>query len=69
MIYTVKGASLVAQTVKHLPTMQQTGVQSLGWEDHLEEGLATRASILAWRIPWREEPEGYSLQGRRVSHS
>ena len=45
------GASLVAQTVKNLPAMQETWVQSLGREDALEEGLATHSSILAWRIP------------------
>ena len=44
-------ASLVAQTVKNPPTMQETWVQSLGWEDPLEEGMATHSSILAWRIP------------------
>ena len=44
-------ASLVAQLVKKLPTMQETWVQSLGWEDPLEEGMATHSSILAWRIP------------------
>ena len=44
-------ASLVAQTVKNLPAMQGTGVRSLGWEDLLEEGLATHSSTLAWRIP------------------
>ena len=46
------GASLVAQTVKNLPAMQDTRVQSLGWEDPLEEVMATHSSILAWRIPW-----------------
>ena len=45
------GASLVAQTVKNIPAMQKTWVQSLGWEDALEEGMVTRSSILAWRIP------------------
>ena len=45
------GASLVAQTVKNLPAMQETWVQSLGQEDPLEEGMATHSSILAWRIP------------------
>ena len=45
------GPSLVAQTVKHLPAMQETWVPSLGWEDPLEEGMATHSSILAWRIP------------------
>ena len=43
-------ASLVAQTVKNLPAMQETWVRSLGWEDPLEKGMATRSSILAWRI-------------------
>ena len=44
-------ASLVAQTVKNLPAMQETWVQSLGWEDPLEEGMATHCSVLAWRTP------------------
>ena len=44
-------ASLVAQIVKNLPAVQETWVQSLGWEDPLEEGLATHCSIIAWRIP------------------
>ena len=48
-------ASLVAQTVKNLPAMQKTWVQSLGWEDPLEKGMATHSSILAWKIPWTEE--------------
>ena len=47
----MKGASLVAQTVKNLPAMQETSVQFLGQEDPLEEGMATHSSILAWRIP------------------
>ena len=50
------GASLVAQKVKNLSTMQETQVRSLGWEDPLEKGMATHSSILAWRIPWIEEP-------------
>ena len=45
-------ASLVAQLVKNLPAVQETGVQSQGWEDFLEKGKATHSSILAWRIPW-----------------
>ena len=49
-------ASLVAQTVKNPPAMEETWVQSLGCEDPLEEGMATHSSILAWRIPWIEEP-------------
>ena len=53
-------ASLVAQTVKRLPAMRETQVQSLGWEDPLEKEMATHSSILAWRIPWTEELVGYS---------
>ena len=49
-------ASLVAQMVKNLPSLQETWVQSLGWEDPLEKGMATHSSILAWRIPWTEKP-------------
>ena len=52
------GASLVAQMVKTLPTMQETQVQSLGREDPLEKGKATHSSMLAWRIPWTEETDG-----------
>ena len=51
-------ASLVAQMVKHLPAVQQTWVRFLGWEDLLQKGMATHSSILAWRIPWTEEPGG-----------
>ena len=46
----------MAQTVKHLSAMQETGVRSLGGEDPLEEDMATYFSVLAWRIPWTEEP-------------
>ena len=53
-------ASLVPQTVKNLPAMQETYVPSLGWEDPLEKGMATHSSILAWRIPQRESLAGYS---------
>ena len=49
-------ASLVAQMVKNLPAMLETWARSLGWENPLEEGMATHSSILAWRIPWTEEP-------------
>ena len=55
--------------VENLPAMQETQVQSLGWENPLEEGMATHSSILAWRIPWTEEPgrlESISLQ--RAGH-
>ena len=48
--------SLVAQTVRNVPAMQETQVRSLGREDPLEEGMATHPSILAWEIPWTEEP-------------
>ena len=48
--------SLVAQTVKRLPTMRESRVQSLGWEDLLEKEMVTPSSILAWKIPWTEEP-------------
>ena len=49
-------ASLVAQMVKNLPAMWETWVRSLGWDDPLENEMATHSSILAWRIPWTEEP-------------
>ena len=58
----------MAQTVKRLPTMQETGVQSLGQED-LEKEMATHSSILAWRTPWTEEPGGLqALESQRVRH-
>ena len=61
--------SLVAQTVKRLPTMQETQVQSLGWEDLLEKEMATHSSVLAWRIPGTGEPGGLpSLGLHRVGH-
>ena len=50
------GASLIAQSVKNLPAMQETQVRFPGWEDPLEKEMATHSSILAWRIPWTEEP-------------
>ena len=56
-------ASLVAQTVKNPPAIQETWVRSLGWEDPLEEGMATHSSILAWRIPWTEEPGERQVHG------
>ena len=62
-------ASLVAQTVKDLPAMQETWVRSLGWEDPLEKGMATHSSILAWRIPWTKEPGRlWSMESQRVRH-
>ena len=61
--------SPVAQMIKNPPTMWETWVQSLGWEDSLEEGMATHSSILAWRIPWVEELGGrQSLGLQRVGH-
>jgi len=56
-------ASLVAQMVKNLPAMWETWVRSLGREDPLERGMATHSSILAWRIPWTEEPGGLQSMG------
>ena len=59
----------MAQTVKNLPAMQETQVQSLGWEDPLEKGMATHSSILAWRILWIEECGGLQSMGsQRVGH-
>ena len=55
--------------IKNLPAMQKTQVQSLGWEDPLEEGMATHSSVLAWRIPGTEEPGGLQSTGsQRVGH-
>ena len=51
-------ASLVAQLVKNLPAVKETQVQSLGWEDSLKKGMAIHSGILAWRVPWTEEPGG-----------
>ena len=62
--------SLIAQLVKNLPAMQETQVGFLGGEDPLEEGMATHSSILAWRIPWIEEPGGLqSMRLHRVGHN
>ena len=59
----------MAQSAKNLPAMQETWVRSLGQEDALEEGMATHSSILAWRIPWTEEPGGLQSMGsQRVGH-
>ena len=56
-------ASLVAQKVKHQFAMQETQVQSLGWEDPLEKGMTTHSSTLAWKIPWTEDPGGIHSMG------
>ena len=61
------GASLVAQTEKCLPTMQETRVQSLRWEDLLEKEMATYSSILAWKIPWMVEPGRLQSMGGKES--
>ena len=53
----------MAQMVKNLPAMQETWVQSLGWEDPLEKEMATYSGILAWQIPWTEEPGGLQFLG------
>ena len=60
-------ASLVAQRLKRLPPMWETWVQSLGREDPLEKEMATHSSILAWRIPWMEEPGRLQSMGRKAS--
>ena len=57
----------MAQTVKTLPAMQETRVRFLGWEDPLEKEMATHSSILAWRIPWTEEPGGLQSMGLQES--
>ena len=59
----------MAHMVKNLPAMWETWVRSLGWEDPLEKGMATYSSVLAWRIPWTEEPGGLqSMALLRVRH-
>ena len=72
MLITVKldeesEAPLVAQMVKNLLAMQETRVQSLGQEDHLEKEMATHSSNLAWKIPWMEEPDGLQSMGSQKS--
>ena len=67
MVIQSLGASLVVQRLKHLPAMWETWVQSLGQEDPLEKEMATRSSILAWRIPWTEELGGLQSTGRKES--
>ena len=62
-------ASLVAQLLKNLPAVEETRVQSLGWEDPLEKEMATHSSILAWKISWTEEPGGLQpMESQRVGH-
>ena len=66
-MFNEKWAPLIAQLVKNLPPMQETQVQSLGREDPLEKEMATRPSILAWRIPWTEEPGELQSTGSQES--
>ena len=59
----------MAQAVKNLPAMGETWIRFLGWEDPLEKGMATHSSVLAWRIPWTEEPGRLqSMRSQRVRH-
>ena len=68
-VLSLVGPSQVAQRLKHLPTMWETWVPSLRQEDALEKEMATHSSILAWRIPWTEEPGGLQPTGlQRVGH-
>ena len=63
------GASLVAEMTKNLLAVQETGIRSMGQEDPLEKEMATHSSILAWEIPWTEEPDGLQSTGsQRVGH-
>ena len=65
----IQGASLVAQTVKNMPAVQETWVWSLGWEDPLEKEMATHSSILPWKIPWTDEPSRLQFMGtQRIWH-
>ena len=68
MLVKTAGSSLVAQTVKNLHAIPKTQVQSLDQEDPLEKGMVTHFSILAWRIPWTEEPGLQSVASQRVGH-
>ena len=62
-------ASLVAQTVKNVPAVQETRVQSLNWEDPLEKEMATHSNVFAWRILWTDDPGGLQSMGsKRVRH-
>ena len=63
MVYVATWASLVAQSVKNPLAMQDTWIQLLGWEDPLEDSMATQSIILAWRIPWTEESSGLQSMG------
>ena len=60
-------AALIAELVKNMPAMQETQVRFLGWEDPLEKEMATHSNILAWRIPWPEEPGRLQFMGLQES--
>ena len=68
--FRIKEPSLVAQTVKHLPAVQETRLRSLGWEDPLEKEMATHSSTLAWKTLWTDEEPGrlQSMGSQRVGH-
>ena len=60
----------MAQMVKSLPAIQETQVQSLDWDDPLEKRMAAHSSVLAWRVPWTEEPDGLQSKGsQRIEHN
>ena len=70
ILFASPGASLVAQMVKNLLAMQESWVRFLGREDLLKKGMATHSSILAWEIPWIQEPGGlHFMQSQRVGHN
>ena len=64
----VMWASLVSQMVKNPPAMQETQVPSLGWDNPLEKGMTTHSSLLAWRIPWTEEPGSLQSMGSVIQY-
>ena len=69
-VHLASQTSLVAQTVKRLSTMQETRVQSLGWEDPQQKEMAPHSSTIAWKIPWTEEPGRLqSMASQRVGHN
>ena len=70
MFFAIARDSMVAQIVKNPPARQETQVWSLVWEDPLEKGMDSHFNILAWRIPWTEEPRGLqSMESQRISHN
>ena len=66
-VYRLHGSSLVVHSVKNLPAVQETQVQSLGQEDPLEKAMETHSSFFAWKIPWTEEPDGLQAMGLQES--